>query len=105
MSRKKDKEPTDITAYLDMVGSYLANIYKSKDQKFIPGEIAVFLGTRDKRRGKGIKYVFGTDANPNFKERMCEEAMDILLNDESIELSQKFKSIDNQIDEDLTLEI
>jgi len=105
LSKKKDKEPTDILAYLDMVGSYLANLYKSKDQKFIPGEIAVFLGTRNKRIGKGIKYVFGTNANPNFKERVCEEAMDILLNDESIKLSEKFKFVDDQIDEDIDLEI
>jgi len=105
LNRKKDKEPTDIPAYLEMVGSYLANIFESKDQKFIPGEIAVFLGTRDKRRSKGIKYVFGTNANPDFKERMCGAAMDIMLNDESIKLSEKFKFVDDQIDEDIDLEI
>jgi len=102
---KKDKKPIDIPAYLDMIGSYLANVYKSKDRKFIPGEIAVFLGTRSKGEKKEIKYIFGTNANPNFKERVCEEAMNILLNDESIELSQKFKLIDDEIDEDLGLEI
>jgi len=102
---KKDKEPIDIPAYLDIVGSYLANVYKSRDQKFIPSEIAVFLGTRNKDGNKGIKYNYGTNANPDFKERVCEDAMDILLKDESIELSKKFESIDDEIDEDLDLEI
>jgi len=102
---KKDKEPVDIPAYLDMIGSYLANVYKSKDQKFIKGEIAVFLGARNKDGNKGIKHIYGTNANPDFKERVCEEAMNILLNDESIELSQKFTVIDDQINEDIDMEI
>ncbi len=102
---EEDKEQSDITAYLEMLGSFLANIDKSEDQKFIPGEIAVFFGTKDKRTGKGIKYVFGANANPDFKERMCDAAMDILLNDESIKLSEKFKFVDDQIDEDIDLEI
>jgi len=102
---KEDKESVDIPAYLDMVGSYLANVYKSKDQKFITGEIAMFLGTRNKDGNKGIKYIFGTNENPDFKERVCEEAMNIMLSDESLNLSQGLKKIDDKIIGDQDLEI
>jgi hypothetical protein len=84
--RDKDKQPFDEQAFADMVGSYLTNHLQTQEKKFVKGEVYIFVGTRDKDGKRGITGVPGSTATSNFKELLCETAMDILLEDAGIHL-------------------
>ena len=73
--------------YVDLIGKNLSVYLKKDKEKFIEGEVIVFIGYRVKRGRMQVKYFPGTKASSLFKEKLCEESLDILLNDAGISLS------------------
>jgi hypothetical protein len=77
--------------YVDLVGKNLSVYLKHEKGKFIDGEVIVFIGYHDKKGRLKIKYFPGTEVSSHFKEKLCETALDIVLNDAEIELPKKDK--------------
>jgi len=73
--------------YVDLIGKNLSVYLKKDKEKFIEGEVIVFIGYRVKMGRMQVKYFPGTKASSLFKEKLCEESLDILLNDAGISLS------------------
>ncbi|MFW6138224.1 MAG: hypothetical protein ACOC7U_03525 [Spirochaetota bacterium] len=88
MSKKGDEISFfDEQEYADTVGRYLSKQLKTLKRSYTDGEVGIFIGTHDTGGRKGIKYIFGSNASSNFKERVCEAAMDIILNDAGVDFS------------------
>lgn len=79
----------DINEYLDLIGSYLADIYKSEDEEYVKGEVLVFIGVVDSRGREKLLSIPTSTISPRFKENVCDEAMDMLLNDDRIRLDDR----------------
>ena len=75
--------------YVDLVGEKLSVYLKKDKEKFIEGEVIVFIGYHEKRGRMRVKYFLGTKASSLFKEKLCEASIDILLNDAGIELPRE----------------
>lgn len=84
-----DEGAFDIDDYLDLIGSYLADIYKSEDEEFVKGEVLVFIGVVDSHGRKKLISLPTSTVSPRFKENICDEAMDMLLNDDRIRLDDR----------------
>ena len=74
----------------DTVGKRISGSMKTPDLKFVEGEVVIFLGFVDRKGLKKIKYVYGSQVESSFKEKVCDTAMDIILSDPDIRLFENF---------------
>ena len=74
-------EEKDLT---DKLGSVLEKLTVLQDEDCIKGEVLIFVGVERADGRKGIRCFPGTSSNADFKGRVCEAAMEILINDEEV---------------------
>jgi hypothetical protein len=93
MAEERDKKPIHDRKYVDIVGNNLARSRESHKKNFNEGEVLIFLGYQDENGKKEVIYIPGTNANPQFKEKVCEAAMDLLISDSDISLFENYNNI------------
>lgn len=74
-------DDSDLT---DRLGGLVESFTESSEEKYIPGEIYIFVGVEQKDGRKGVRCFPGTNTNTDFKGRVCEAAMEIFINDSEI---------------------
>lgn len=74
----------DEKALTDKLGDVLERLTVFQDEECIKGEVLIFVGVEREDGRKGIRCFPGTSSNADFKGRVCEAAMEILINDEDI---------------------
>ena len=84
-SENNDRELNE-NKFADTVGRRISESIKTPDLNFVEGEVVIFLGFVDRKGSKKIKYVYGSQVEPSFKEKVCNTAMDIILSDPDIRL-------------------
>jgi len=84
-SENHDRELKE-NEFADAVGRRISDSIKTPNLKFVEGEVVIFLGFVDRKGSKKIKYVYGSQVVPSFKEKVCNTAMDIILSDPDIRL-------------------
>ena len=75
--------------YMDMVGKAVTRYLGIPDLYFIEGEVMIFLGYKDKKGGRMVIHIFGTNANKQFKEKIYEDAIGILVEDPGTKIDKK----------------
>ncbi len=95
-SENNDRELKE-NKFADTVGRRISDSIKTLDLKFVDGEVVIFLGFVDRKGSKKIKYVYGSQVEPSFKEKVCDTAMDIILSDPDIRLFENFLEEDIDI--------
>jgi hypothetical protein len=83
--------------FADKVGRRLSGSIKTPELKFVEGEVVIFLGFVDRKGSKVMKYVYGSQVEPSFKEKVCDTAMDIILSDPDVRLFKDFPEEDIDI--------
>jgi len=91
----------------DKLGTMLERLTVFQDEDCIKGEVLIFIGVERKGGRKGIRCFRGTRSNADFKGRVCEAAMEILINDEEVkqlwdrqDQAHESESIDIELIED-----
>jgi hypothetical protein len=77
------------------VGKYLAEYHAPSDYQFDRGEVSIFIGIVDKKGQKKLLHISTSTVSAQFNENVCDEAMNILINDERITLNTEKRSEDN----------
>lgn len=83
----KDEKQIEIDKYLNSVGEYLAEYHAPENYRFEKGEVAIFIGIVDKKGQKRLLNISASTVSAQFNENLCDEAMNILINDERITLN------------------
>jgi hypothetical protein len=91
---EEDKQ-IEINKYLNSVGTYLAEYHAPSDCQFDKGEVSIFIGIVDKKGRKKILNITTSTVSAQFNENLCDEAMNILINDERITLNTEKRSENN----------
>ena len=95
-SENNDREIKE-NKFADTVGRKISGSIKTPDLKFVEGEVVIFLGFVDRKGSKKIKYVYGSQVEPSFKEKVCDTTMDIILSDPDVRLFENFPEEDTDI--------
>jgi hypothetical protein len=71
-----------------MVGKAVTRYLGIPDLYFIEGEVMISLGYKDNKGERKVIHIFGTNANSQFKEKIYEDAVGILLEDPDIQIDK-----------------
>ena len=82
----EDDKQIEIDKYLNSVGKDLAEYLAPDDYHFDEGEVSIFIGIVNKKGQRQVLNISTSTVSAQFNENLCDEAMNILINDERISL-------------------
>jgi hypothetical protein len=85
----EEENQIEIDKYLNSVGKYLAEYHAPKNYHFDKSEVSIFIGIVNSEGRKKVLNISTSTVSARFNEHMCDEAMNIILNDERISLGDE----------------